>query len=84
MTELDHDKRRALIRATMQAIYEAVSVCKERGAPAGIIYAALMANGCTLEVYQNFEASMIEVGVLRKEGHLLFTCPERAKELNLI
>lgn len=80
MTNLDHDARRATIRLVMEAIYDSVAVAGERGAPAGVVYAALMTHGCDLQTYQNFENSLTELGVLTKRGQLLFTNPEIAEQ----
>lgn len=81
MTDLDHDKRCALIRELMEAIYESVAITGDRGAPAGYVYAALLQMpGMTLEIYQNFENSLVEQGILRKSGQLLFVVPEVAKQ----
>jgi hypothetical protein len=42
------------------------------GAPAGPIYAALMAQGCTLEQFEQLMGVLVETGRLRKQGHLYF------------
>lgn len=78
---MDHDQVRALVRQLMEAIYSAVEVAGDRGAPAGVIYAALTTHGCDLATYQHFEASLVEQGVLTKRGQLLFAVPEKAREL---
>jgi hypothetical protein len=42
------------------------------GVPAGPMYAALMAHGCTLDQFNQLMAALVSVGKLRREGDLYF------------
>ena len=42
------------------------------GVPAGTIYAALMAQGCTFDQYQKIEKIVLRSGVVTKRGDLFF------------
>lgn len=59
------------IRRIAQAIVEAVKEAGEFGAPSGIVYAALNAQGMTLDQYQQFIAALVKLGKLRQDGDLL-------------
>jgi hypothetical protein len=41
-----------------------------RGIPGGTLYAALMAHGCSLEVFQRIMAGLVSAGKLKKVGQL--------------
>lgn len=60
----------AALRAIMDAIIGAVRAAGPMGAPGGVIYAALMAQGCTLSQYQSLMGAMVRAGVLWREGDL--------------
>lgn len=60
----------ALIEA-VSAVYEAVVAAGPMGAPAGVVYAALMQQGCTLEQYEQIEGILIRSGLLMKKNDLL-------------
>lgn len=62
------EKARAIVsvcRAVIQTVREAGKT------PAGTIYAALMAQGCSLQQYEQIERLIIETGQIRKSGDLL-------------
>lgn len=52
-------------RAVIATVKEAKEV------PAGTVYAALMAQGCTLAQYQQIESLCLETGLITKRGDLL-------------
>ena len=54
------------------AICATVRDAGEDGAPGGIIYAALMEYGISLELYEAVMASLVSTGKLRKQGELYF------------
>ena len=62
----------AALRQVTDAICEAVAAAGPTGAPGGVIYAALMAQGCTLEQYEGLMGALVRVGKLRKSGQLYF------------
>lgn len=65
------EAQKALLQV-IRAVQEAVAAAGPGGVPAGVVYAALMTQGCTLHAYEEIEALMIRVGALRKKGDLLF------------
>ena len=56
------------IRRVCDAILEAVKVAGLMGAPGGILYAALMAQGCSFDQYTQLMAGLVQAGKLRKQG----------------
>ena len=69
-TTLDEVKIQAVSKI-LHAILEAI---REAGRlPSGLIYAGLIEKfpGMSLEIYQRMEETMIETGLVRKEGDIL-------------
>jgi hypothetical protein len=60
----------AALRAIADAIVEAIKAAGPMGAPGGVIYAALMASGCTLTQYESFMGAMVRTGILTRHGDL--------------
>ena len=63
--------------AVVQVIKAVVDTVKESGpmgAPCGVIYSALMAQGCTLNQYQQIEAMIIRAGLVKKSCDCLIAC----------
>ena len=54
------------------AIIESVKAAGPLGAPGGVIYSALMAQGCTLGQFEAIMGAMVSAGKLRRESHLYF------------
>lgn len=69
----------AALRQIGRAIVESVRAAGETGAPGGILYAALMAQGCTLNQFEQIMAGMVRARVLTQEGHVYFIGPEVQK-----
>ena len=65
-------EQRNAIRLVADAIVELVAVAGSIGAPAGLLYAALMAHGCNLSQFQSLMAGLVRVGRLTQRGHLYF------------
>lgn len=59
---------RAVVSATIDSIREAGPT----GAPAGVIYAALMAYGCNLNQFESLISALERAGKIRRSGDLLF------------
>jgi len=57
---------------TARAVFATVAECGPTGAPAGIIYAALMAQGVTLSQYEGLERLLIRTGLVSKRGNVLY------------
>ena len=60
------------LRLIVSATLEAVQAAGPSGAPGGVIYAALMAQGASLSQYQSLMASLVRAGKLRQDGELYF------------
>lgn len=60
------------LRALADSIIEAVKAAGPSGAPAGPLYAALMACGMTLDQFETIMNVLVRVGKLRKSGLLYF------------
>jgi len=67
---------RAAITAAVDAITEAVAAAGDRGAPGGVLYAALM-DKITLAQFQALMACAVAVGKVEKRGELYFAVRER-------
>jgi hypothetical protein len=62
------EQAKALLRHTADAIVETVEEAGDRGAPGGVLYAALMGQGMTLDLFERIMARLVEVGQLTKRG----------------
>lgn len=62
------DQRRALI-AVIDAIVETVRDAGPLGAPAGPMYAALMAQGATLQQFESLMGALVRAGKLVRRGN---------------
>jgi hypothetical protein len=60
----------AAIRMVAEAIEDAVKAAGPLGAPGGVIYAALMAHGVTLDQYNQLMSGLVRAGRLTRDGHL--------------
>ncbi len=56
-----------------QAIVETVDECGDQGAPAGVLYAALMERGCSHEQFEAIMAGLVGAGRLEKRGHVYYS-----------
>lgn len=57
------------------AIVDACKAAGPMGAPSGVIYAALMGHGISLNQYQQLMSGLVRVGKLRQDG-LMFHAVE--------
>lgn len=62
-----------LLRQVASAIIEAVESSGHAGAPAGVLYAALMGQGCTLIQFDGIMGGLVQAGFLRKDGDCYFS-----------
>ena len=60
------------IRAICDAVVYAVRAGGSLGAPGGVIYAALMGQGCTLSQFESLMSGLVRAGKLRRDGDLYF------------
>ena len=61
------------LKLVLDAVVDAVKAGGAMGAPGGIIYAAMMARGCTLANYEAIMAALVRVGKIRRSGDLYFS-----------
>ena len=64
------DQAVAALRLILDGIVDAVTACEPIGAPGGVIFAALMAQGCTLAQYQHLMGALVRAGKLTRDGDL--------------
>jgi hypothetical protein len=60
------------LRLICDAIIETVKKAGESGVPGGVIYTALMTQGCTMQQYEEIMGGLVAVGKLTKRGNLYF------------
>lgn len=60
----------AALRFVANAITDTVKEAGPLGAPGGVIYAALSAQGCTLTQYQGIMGGLVRAGILKQDGDL--------------
>lgn len=65
------EQKRALI-LLVSAITDTIKEAGEMGAPGGIMYAALMAHGCTLNQFQSIMGTLVRLGRIEKRGECYF------------
>jgi hypothetical protein len=57
-----------LLRMVADAILCTVREAGPTGAPGGVIYAALMAQGCSLHQYEQIMGGLVAAGMLTRDG----------------
>lgn len=60
------------MKLLVSAIIDAVKAAGPIGAPGGVLYAALMAHGCTLEQFEKLMGALVRHGALKRKGDLYF------------
>ena len=60
------------LRLIEDALVESVQAAGALGAPGGILYAALMTHGFTLEQFERIMGYLVKLGKLEKRGDLYF------------
>jgi hypothetical protein len=61
-----------ILHELLCAIVETVKEAGDMGAPSGVMYAALMYTGMTLEAYQQTMNCLVLFGNLRHSGHVYY------------
>ncbi len=61
-----------LVKQVADSIIESVKACGKDGAPGGILYSALMTQGCTIHQFNSLMGGLCAAGKLRKSGDLYF------------
>ena len=54
------------------AIKDTIANAGHHGAPEGVLYAAFMAHGVSLDTFTEMIDYLVNARVIRREGHLLF------------
>lgn len=67
-----HPAQLLAIKALCDSIVAAVDAGGDDGASGGILYAALMSQGCTLDQFSGIMAGMVGAGLLCKVGERYF------------
>jgi len=62
-------RKAAAMRAVLAVVLEAVKAAGPQGAPAGPMYAALMAQGCTLDQFQAIMGALVKTGKVRASAN---------------
>ena len=70
-TELDAKQADAL-RHIVSAVVETIRESGPLGAPSGVLYAALMAQGCTLNQFESLMGALVRARAVRKQGECYF------------
>ena len=68
MTETQISALQMIAKAVLDTIRE----MGPNGAPAGHLYAALMAQGCTMNQFEQIMSALVRTGKVTKEGHCYF------------
>lgn len=66
------NEQATLLKKVVTAIVDSVKEMGVQGAPAGQLYAALMATDISLEQFETIMGSLVRVKLLRKSGNLYF------------
>ncbi len=61
----------AALKLACACILEAAQAAGPLGAPSGIVYAAMMEHGMTLDVYETILAGLVQAGRITAEHHLI-------------
>ena len=72
MTTVNHADAVRLLCAIADALEQTVKEAGPDGAPTGPLYLACMEHGCTLGQFEAIMASLVDVGRVKKRGHLYF------------
>jgi hypothetical protein len=58
------------LKLVLEAVISAVSAAEPHGAPGGVIFAAMHAQGCSLGQYESIMSGLVSIGKLRRSGDL--------------
>lgn len=58
------------LRLLVLASLEAIAAAGPAGIPAGLLYAVLMTQGCTLNQFESLMAALVTTGKVRKQGQV--------------
>lgn len=69
---LSRDQQDTAIRMICDGIVEAVKAAGKLGAPGGVLYAAFIGAGLTLNQFETIMRVLVKTGRLERKGHLYF------------
>lgn len=62
----------ASMRRVILAIVQIIEECGPQGTPSGVLYAALMTYGMSLEVFEGIMGAIVRAGIATKRGHCYY------------
>jgi hypothetical protein len=65
-------QRNAAVGEVLSALVETVREAGSMGAPGGLMYAALMGHGCSLEQFETLMSVLVRLGKVSKRGDCYF------------
>lgn len=71
-----NDKQRRALILVVGAIIETVQEMGPDGAPAGLLFAALQGQGCTLNQFNSLMDGLVQAGRLRRNNNVYFYVPD--------
>jgi hypothetical protein len=63
------------IRMVLKIIVDTVNETPT-GAPAGVMYAAMMAHGCSLDQFNQLTGALVTAGKIRRSGDCFYPVPQ--------
>lgn len=61
-----------ILRGLAQVVVETVEEAGQQGVPTGPMYAAFMAYGVSLEMFEGLVDALVQAGRVLRRGHLLY------------
>ena len=56
------------LKMIIAAVLDAVTAAGPTGAPGGVLYAAMMQQGCTLSQFESLMGELVRIGALSRDG----------------
>ncbi len=72
------------IRALATIIEETVNESGSMGAPSGVMYAALMSKGVSLQVYQQITGMLVSMGRIRQSGDCFYPIETNGRDFAFV
>ena len=61
------------VTQVVKALVDTIAETGDRGAPGGVLYAALMAHGCSYEMFQNLMTLLVQSKKVVRRGDCYFS-----------
>jgi len=65
-------QQQSALALIVKAVVDTIRETGTHGAPSGVMYAALMSQGCSLNQYQSLMSALVNSGKIRQDGDLYF------------